>query len=69
MWRIFRRLRLRFGAPVSFYPVLLRLHLRESGHRPLEGKPFLLSAEDGQTAGFFLFDAQIHTVGKMNVPD
>lgn len=48
-------LRLRLCASVSFQPVFFRLHLRESRHRPLEGKPFLLAAEDGQTAGFVLF--------------
>lgn len=49
-----RMLRLRLGASVAFYPVFFCLHLSESRHCPLEGKSFLLSAEDGQAAGFFL---------------
>lgn len=58
----FQRLRLRLAASVSSSPVFVCLHLCESGHRPLEGKSFLLSAEDRQTAGLFLFYAQIHTI-------
>lgn len=52
--RLLRALHLRLCAPVSLQPVLLRLHLGESGQRPLEGEPLLFSTEDGQTARFVL---------------
>lgn len=41
-------------AAIPLDPVLLRLHLSQSRQCPLEGKPLLLSAEDGQAAGLVL---------------
>lgn len=54
---------LSFQAPVSFDPVFFCLHLCESRHCPLEGKHLLFSAEDGQAAGFLLFNTQLAVVG------